>query len=287
MRRFSSLVSIDGSAYWDAGMRQMIPIDLIIPKPDYEEQTAYDARMTVQIADYERQVTDILKQITGTTIGAALLHEFTWGHGITIVPFTGKRNAVTEPLQGADSLARGATATVGEGPRRHRIVGTGLGADSRLAFNPSVSQELAGPGMKKDQFLFHELVHAIRQNQGLTTMTAMGSGFDLREEFYAVVIANIYISSTDPDASLRADHHADRGKYASYGIPSLEMRDLRRFSEHFRTELLKLRDEMPGFIYKVGKIDCKFNPFKYFADQEDAANPWNKPIPEGNPAMWG
>jgi Effector protein len=286
MTRFTPLIAIDGSAFWDAPSRQMVPVDLIFEKGTVESQEDYDTRMNKAIGDYERDVAAVLKEITGNKIGAALLHEFSWGHTINIVPFNGRRNAVTEPTRGADSLQSGVTAVVGAGPRQRRITGTGLGSDSRLAYNPTVSSELAGPGMKKDQFLFHEMVHAIRQNQGRTTQQSMGSGFDLREEFYAVVLANIYISFTDPSASLRANHHADTGKYASYGIPSLEMRDLRRFSEHFRTELLKLRDEMPGLTFKLSQIDCPFNPFKYFQDQEDAANPWNKPIPEGKPGMW-
>jgi hypothetical protein len=279
------LIGIDGSALWDQRRKTMVPVDLLDVITSHVEDDAWtrDRRVEVWIDDYEMGMMRLLDKIAGTQTGHILLEEWTWMHKITLVPFSDARNSVTLPLDFAASLARRRVETIpgppGRGRRTIRVVGTGLGSDARIAFNPWISQEIMGAGMKADQFLFHELVHAIRMNEGLTTRRPMGFGFDLREEFIAVVIANVYVSESDPSSSLRANHHADSGKYAAYGIPSLEMLDMRRFTQSYRRELQDLRDEMPGLTTKLARVKCSFNPFKFLADEDaaDLAARWKQP----------
>jgi len=57
-------------------------------------------------------------------------------------------------------------------------------------------------GLDKDEILFHELVHALRQMEGQMMnipLSGTHSGYDNLEEFHAVVLTNIY--TTDPTCS--------------------------------------------------------------------------------------
>src|SRR5258707_6053782 len=112
------------------------------------------------------------------------------------------------------------------------FLGTGLGSDALILFDPRMSgingqvaamyrsrnrddhlgkdgyyYELIG--WQEDETLFHELVHALRIMQGQWYPEVLGrqwSGkYDFTEEFYGILIANIYMSEKGR-VVLRADH---------------------------------------------------------------------------------
>lgn len=96
--------------------------------------------------------------------------------------------------------------------------GTGTGSDVVVRFTPSMfgANTPAGKlpksggasGFEPDEVLFHELVHAYRQVRGqmfqLPQVGAMANYHDL-EEFYGVLIANVYMAERGKTA-MRRDH---------------------------------------------------------------------------------
>lgn len=76
--------------------------------------------------------------------------------------------------------------------------GTGKGADAVLFFSAEIWESKdapKGPGFKPDEVLFHELVHVTRQLRGRMTHVAVeGNGYGNIEEYFATVLANIYLS---------------------------------------------------------------------------------------------
>ncbi|MBI3465972.1 MAG: hypothetical protein HY000_23405 [Planctomycetes bacterium] len=57
-----------------------------------------------------------------------------------------------------------------------------------------------------DDVLFHELVHVYRAMLGLCELVPTGDTWDDTEEFFAIVLANIYVSEMGRSWSLRGDH---------------------------------------------------------------------------------
>ena len=76
--------------------------------------------------------------------------------------------------------------------------GTGKGADVVLFFSAEIWEGKdgpKGPGFKPDEVLFHELVHVTRSLRGrMTHVGVEGNGYGNIEEYFATVIANIYLS---------------------------------------------------------------------------------------------
>src|SRR5258708_23434633 len=62
-------------------------------------------------------------------------------------------------------------------------------------------------GAQPDEILFHEMVHATRQMRGIFNPMPLGFLYDTEEEFFAILLANIYASETGRPIDLRSDHH--------------------------------------------------------------------------------
>src|SRR5262245_48768972 len=93
--------------------------------------------------------------------------------------------------------------------------GTGNGTDVVIAIEPHAFRGFDTKSgydrhgdMDPEAALVHELFHALRYMLGVATRVPVGAGFDDLEEFYAVLIENIYRSETGRTAGLRADHDA-------------------------------------------------------------------------------
>lgn len=81
-----------------------------------------------------------------------------------------------------------------------KTVGTGLGSDVVITFNPGVYADAMGQAPvnlvgRSDYALLHELVHAMADVSGMRA-DRMGApaGYDNLEEFTAIVVANVYRS---------------------------------------------------------------------------------------------
>jgi hypothetical protein len=64
---------------------------------------------------------------------------------------------------------------------------------------------VVGLGLKPDEILFHELVHAAADVIGARSRRTVGADYDDETEFMAILIANIYMSERHA-AKLRKNH---------------------------------------------------------------------------------
>jgi hypothetical protein len=63
--------------------------------------------------------------------------------------------------------------------------------------------------VQPDDVLFHELVHVYRAMMGIFEWVRTGDSWDTTEEFFAVVLTNIYVSETRENATMRGDHSSE------------------------------------------------------------------------------
>jgi hypothetical protein len=63
----------------------------------------------------------------------------------------------------------------------------------------------ASAGMRYDETLLHELIHALGYSTGQSFSATMGDEFDDEDEFKAILITNVY--SSEIGRPLRRDHH--------------------------------------------------------------------------------
>lgn len=156
------------------------------------------------------EVRDLLLQLRSSRVGTVMLAAVAWtgNRRITVVPWREcERNAeaIWETAEGEQH----ARALDEPGP-----VGTGGGTEALLRYTPSWfprrsrrRQGIAG-GLVQDAALLHELVHALRITRGVVRVERMGEGYDLHDEFMAILIENMYLS--EQGRPLRGDHRGDR-----------------------------------------------------------------------------
>ena len=160
-------------------------------------------------------------------------------------------------------------------------IGNVLGMTFRARAVDELGQVRAGgAGSAADEILLHELVHCVRHmktwaDQSLYNFTGMGDGFHNIEEFYAVLIANMYSSETG--RPLRRDHSLSRdgttvplvrtGSIA--GLPYPVFTELGLFYPRHRNEVELMRDESFGFGVRfsdqLAGIECGFNTLRQMA----------------------
>jgi hypothetical protein len=91
-------------------------------------------------------------------------------------------------------------------------VAEGGGSDAQVYFTPSEwgggESACSGPGTgaPADEVLFHEMVHALRDMQGLSNpVPTVNTSYLNEEEFLAIVVTNVYISAKG-GTKFRANH---------------------------------------------------------------------------------
>jgi hypothetical protein len=131
------------------------------------------------------------------------------------------------------------------------------------AYTPD-SNKPDGPGFEHDEFLLHEMVHALRKLAGVGNSRWAGRAVPGQllqanmEEFYAVLIANIYRSEMKRDG-LRQYY---RIPGSSYTITNKEFLKIERNRMHLR----QLRRQQPTLFNALNDIDAPFNPTREFDD---------------------
>jgi hypothetical protein len=178
---------------------------------------------------YEDDVKKVLDQMV-TNWAALSLWKAIWatGNTLTITPYTaadsaasGTCNAFPEARNDGDARPKikyylgnfdDPSTPADERFNQSPTMGTGKGTDVKMHFSPDTWKHApcAGTyiGTKPDEVLLHEMVHALREMQGLFNpwpTTGTIAGYKDEEEFLAVVIANVYLSAKgNPD--LRGDY---------------------------------------------------------------------------------
>ncbi len=131
---------------------------------------------------FEILVLGLLEQISRRSTGALILSEIARNASrkVKIVPSVPPDNAAVDPKTG------------------------GIPVDAQVTF-PPLPVPGAGIAIPGDQALLHRLVQAVHRIRGGFERTPMRNGFDNREEFYAILITNIYAS--EDRRPLRRDLH--------------------------------------------------------------------------------
>jgi hypothetical protein len=143
--------------------------------------------------------------------------------------------------------------------------------------------QASGPGMAHDEILFHELIHCVRHLRTWADVNSyrflrMGNGFDNIEEFYAVLISNMYSSETR--RPLRRDHSATGSgattplirniTVAGNTIPDYTGAGI--FFPRNRNEIALMREETMGFgqafFAQLVSMQCDFNPVREFVTND-------------------
>jgi hypothetical protein len=188
-----------------------------------------------------------------------------------------------------------AAATRSGGKSEHGVVGTGGGSDVLLIFTPQdwAPSTTTASLRARDETLFHELVHALRQMRGVEDSaalpaplallrkgdgprSALGMGtvekagkysqiYNDYEEFVPIVITNVYRSEKGR-SGLRRDHLAEKGGDPELAFP---LTNARVFYDIWKKPISKLCAEMPDVCDRIASVSCSFNPiFELYAAED-------------------
>jgi hypothetical protein len=137
-------------------------------------------------ADAENRIKDDLKKIHSSQSGGALFKEIGRARDQTLTI------AAREPKKGTDD----------EGPDDDDDAQNGNGTDVTIRFGSALIEPneftarfpwMMAPAAQRDEILFHELVHAASDMNGVTRDRHVNMFFDGESEFLAIAIANLYI----------------------------------------------------------------------------------------------
>jgi hypothetical protein len=114
------------------------------------------------------------------------------------------------------------------------------------------------PGSWPDEVLLHEMLHGLRQMAGQQDMSAIGLEYDTMEEFYAILLTNIYTSERGRKR-LRKNHHGssplDKDVATSEGFLQI--------GDHVRW-IMWLVTHGAVFVRRVAEINVPFNPLRAY-----------------------
>jgi hypothetical protein len=141
----------------------------------------------------------------------------------------------------------------------------GHGSDVEIEFSTNrwntlgVPLDLGDAGASPDELLLHELVHALHMVRGGVVREPAEDSFEYREDFYAILITNIY--SSNLNRRLRRDHQ-------SYSAIS-ESEAITLYSRHY-LEIETLSEERPGLGFltfqRLSRVIAGFNPIRGYVE---------------------
>lgn len=144
----------------------------------------------------------------------------------------------------------------------------GVGSSTKIVYSPSdwdrpdfdlpgFHEGYSGPGADADEVLLHEVFHGLRAMAGLQVgrNVPFQKGYDTFEEFYAILVANIYRSETKRYGQ-RADHHAFKS------LDDVQIDNVHVWMDYRmnRSHLRKLRRQMPDLWADLKTVKAEFNP---------------------------
>lgn len=219
-----------------------------------------------RISDYEVKVIAVLDALnTPAGLGNVVLSEIPTTKQILIVPALPQlQRRVTAAA--IPDVARDANAanTIDDDGRS----GSGQGANVLIAFSPGAGKVCSSTGAtditvanRDEDILLHELVHALRDTQGRRTNKAVANRLDNVEEFYAILLTNIALS-TDPARRLRKDHQTGA---ALEGEAATSAGFLKEAPHRKMVGDFCLLDS-PALARKIAPLRLPFNPIGEFLD---------------------
>ena len=193
---------------------------------------------------FETTILNLLKEVSRKRVGLLVLYEV-------------KNSGHTLKIRPAKSLMDSATLAM---TKTEKNVQRALGGTAVLRFLPGNYDSKSGkfvniePFFGSDDVLIHELFHTARAMQGLSYFEKTNDLYDDLEEFFAILVANVYLSETGRNNLLRADH-------VRSSIVNLDMNS-KDFWEKYEHRILKLKKQNPRFFNLMAQVNCQFNPFR-------------------------
>ena len=250
------------------------------PKHTHYHHVTIDGTGTKSYATtslYEHAVLHLLHRIHHSHTGQAVFHEFQYRshHLMKIVPLENVFNAFAGPTDMLHATQKGQVERSGADGHvlldglGKPIVGKGGGSDSVVSFTPLTfskycNQQKNGhkSGAQPDEVLFHEMVHATRQMRGILNPLPLGFLYDTEEEFFAILLANIYASETGRPVDIRSDHHGFEHLTSDTDAKFLPKQDM----ADYRYRLVsKLVHEEPKLAHELNRLrHVPFNPIRRY-----------------------
>jgi hypothetical protein len=142
-------------------------------------------------------------------------------------------------------------------------VAEGGGSDATVYFTPSewggAKSPCSRPGSTPaDEVLFHEMVHALRDMQGLSNpVPTVNTSYLNEEEFLAIVVANVYVSAKG-GTKFRANHFDESILWSPLNTSKgfVEDENNRKILDYYSSMW------QPTFGQLANLTQPKFNPFR-------------------------
>lgn len=128
------------------------------------------------------------------------------------------------------------------------------------------NEDLCRPGDDADEYLLHEMVHGLRYMAGVShfrPLTGALTFYDNEEEFFAILITNIYMSEKG-ERLLRRDHYA----HAPLGKDLDTSAEFLRHPQHAAL-IKKLATQQDQLFERIRTVRCRFNPIRRYAKLND------------------
>jgi hypothetical protein len=219
-----------------------------------------------QSNQYEFEVNGVFKTMKLNRVGALLIQEIT--RNLRIQPYVGpgvNADATTTNPRAAEVAGRQMygcrTALPQTDAAGNPIRGTGGGSDVIIHFTPAqrltsgIADHQKGTipaAFRRDESLFHEMVHAVREMLGVRNCSIGAPGFNTKEEVWSIMTTNIYCSAWN--RPLRRDHH---------GHATITAAEVSSYFQRFEVMIGHMCRDLPRFTRAVSQIDyIPFNPFR-------------------------
>ncbi|MBV6430775.1 MAG: hypothetical protein IANPNBLG_00894 [Bryobacteraceae bacterium] len=256
-----------------------------------------------QAMHYETQVASVLDGIKATITGQVLLREIMrspMGKVIRIIPIAfGTQDArsvpadtrgaspYNEPLKFPGDLPnttqRERAGQAVKDANNQPISGTGEGSNVTIRYDALTW--MMGPvqtgrigNLMPDDVLVHELLHALRMMMGLVNTLDMGNEdhtrrFGNTEEFYALIVANIFVSERNAKYKTNQPLRGNIGPVSEF--KALTDSESRTFYERHKGLIKKFSNEMLGLVHGGGMkglihSPAAFNPLREAQEEFEA-----------------
>lgn len=204
---------------------------------------------TVYLSDVDRDLQQIATTVTGRAVFAKIK-----AHGqVLVAPYTRQFSSQAGTCNAVETPPVSKGSKVDQVRFTHAVFAAG-------------SPCSRGPGDQyPDSVLLHELVHAGRSLGGdakTVPLTGALAGYEFEEEFFAILVQNIYLSETKRayKTGLRKDH--------SSAVMDSDDYDPKYFlsnPENFRL-VEKYCGQHPNIAPMLAKAPADFNPIKVYYD---------------------
>jgi hypothetical protein len=220
---------------------------------------------------YEAEVKSLLDKILRTQTGKAIDTKIRAHGGVLVVPYTkGDFNAQELSDEALRSWYKIAVIEFSPSTFEHIVTIYGLKMpDTRAMW----------PGMEGDEALFHEMVHAARflgHDLKQTPLTGTMAPYEDEEEFFAIMVTNIYESEKGKTfISLRRSHFLEP--------QSLTAADAVSETFLYKNDNYRLIDKFcnqhPSIAPMIANVPAKFNPIRAYFKSKEIIYSTVEPIP--------